>query len=84
MSIKMKDGSYKCLFCDYRNNNPLYVNDHRDQEHDFVLVPMTRDMLFRLMQFIFTKDESLITEQLYKLLQMYLNNFNKREKIIKK
>lgn len=80
MAIKLKTGEYKCLFCNYRHNNPSLVNDHRDKEHEFVLVPMTNDMLSRLVQFIFTKNEELITEDLYNMLKMYLNNFRKRRK----
>lgn len=81
MAIRLKNGNFRCLFCNFTHPNPSKVNDHRDQEHEYVLVPMTNEELYKLVQFIFTKDETLIDEDLYLRLKNYLNNFRKREKI---
>ncbi len=74
MAIKNRDGSFSCMFCDYRDNNPSIVNDHISETHDYVLVPFLREDLIRLLQYIMTKgidSDGLITERLYNKLRDY-------------
>ncbi len=63
--------TYKCLFCSYTDPNPSLVNDHQHQNHEFVLLPITKQELAKLMMFFFTKDEALISEDLYKRIRSY-------------
>lgn len=69
MALKQKNGKYKCMFCSFEHYLSAHVYSHMLESHDYVLVPMLREELVRLLQFIMTKDESLITEELYKKLR---------------
>ncbi len=68
MPLKLQNGKFKCLFCEFTHHLSSHVYSHM-LEHDYFLVPMTREEIVRLMQFIFTKDDSLIPESLYKRLR---------------
>lgn len=74
MAIKLSNGKYKCMFCEYTNSVGADVDGHTEREHDYFLVPLLREDLARLMQFIYVKDDALITERLYKTLQKYNNS----------
>lgn len=73
MAQKNKGGSYTCMFCSFTNNNPSVVNDHQHTAHDFLLVPMLREDLVALLQFLFTNSNNreLINERIYKTLKDY-------------
>ena len=79
MALKI-NGKFKCIFCDYTHTSSGMVDAHRDTEHDYVLVPMLQDDLARLIQFMYTKEDGLITERLYVTLRDYLNHGNRRKK----
>lgn len=78
MAIKVGKNQYKCLFCDYIGPDPTNVDSHRDKEHDYLMIPMLREDLNRLIQFIFTKDDRLLTERLYTTLTSYNNNITRK------
>ncbi|GEM_PF-4944208 len=71
MAIKIGPKKYKCLFCDYVGTDAVSVDSHRDNEHDYVLVPMLREDLVRLQQYIFTGDKELLTKRLYDIIKQY-------------
>ena len=82
MALKLKDGSYKCSVCGkvfFPHNNPHGIGTPMmraaqcEVSHDVVYVPLTRPEITSLIQFIFTKDESLITEELYLKLLRFNN-----------
>jgi hypothetical protein len=70
MAQKNPNGSgYKCLFCNYVDNNPSIVSDHQ-QTHDPVFVPMTKEELTKLIMYIrltfmSTDNSGLISEDLF-------------------
>lgn len=66
-----KDGElYYCSVCGESYNRELYALSC-EKGHDIVYVPIKREDLFRLIQFIYVKDDSLLTESLVKTLQKY-------------
>ena len=71
MAIKLPDGRYKCNWCNKIYPDPSKADTCREQ-HDIVYVPMLRSDVNRLLQFINTKDDELITETLYKSLTRFL------------
>jgi hypothetical protein len=81
MAIKVKKGVYKCLFCNFTSGDPKVVDAHRDSEHEYILLPITKEELARLIQFIWKKDDKLIGD-LYSKLKEYLNNFGKKDSIL--
>jgi hypothetical protein len=41
------------------------------EAHDYMLVPFTREQLVKLQQFIMTKNDSLITPDIYEIIKLY-------------
>ena len=71
MAIKLPDGRYKCMWCNKIYATPSEADNCREN-HDIVYVPMLRSDINRLLQFMATKDEQLITETMYGSLQRFL------------
>lgn len=78
MSIKKRDGSYKCFFCDFRDKNAIKVQAHQDSAHEYVVLPIQVEDLNRLIQFIYLKDESLIRPELLETMKYYIRNAVRR------
>lgn len=76
MVEKLDEFSYKCGVC-----GRLY--EKRDgalkceQDHDIVYVKFKREDLFRLLQFIMTKDETLLSKSLISTLNKYNKGYYK-------
>lgn len=69
MVTKIEEG-WKCSICgDIYSTDILAVSC--EQSHEYVYVPIKQSDLFRLMQFIITKDDALLTESLMKTLTKY-------------
>lgn len=72
--IKTPDGKYQCIIC-----NIQYAKDIEavtcESGHDLVYVPFNREDLFKLIQFLYTKDDSLLSESLMKTLLKYKRGF---------
>jgi hypothetical protein len=68
------DTSYKCAVC-----GELYRSEGGAQacveSHNTVYIKFTREELFKLIQFIYTKDSSLIPEDLMKKLLIHKRGF---------
>jgi hypothetical protein len=75
MAIRTKTG-YECSYCRKYFTNKFKADDCRDS-HDLVYVPLARTDVARLLQFIITKEERILTEPIYLTLQQIV----KREKI---
>lgn len=69
MVIKTETG-WKCPVCEKIYSNRLKATAC-NQSHDVVYVPILRGDLFRLLQFVYTGDRSLLGETLIKTLMKY-------------
>lgn len=71
-------GQWICGYC----GTPYVDQTKADQcreSHDLIYVPLTKTDLNRLLNFIFTKDEALLSRELMDTLQRYLRG-NESEK----
>lgn len=68
--MKRLSNVHTCSVC-----NTIYstkeLSDACEKSHDVVYVAFDREDLFKLIQFIITKDDSLISEKLVRSLQKY-------------
>jgi hypothetical protein len=71
MAIKTVYGTYKCGHCGKEFSDPVKADAHRDS-HELIYVPLTMTDLNRLVQFLHTKDEALLTPSLLRTLDRYL------------
>ena len=71
MAIKTQYGTYLCGYCGKVYVSATKADECRDQ-HELIYIPLTKTDLNRLLQFLYTKDESLLTESLVDTLQTYL------------
>lgn len=69
MVVKTDDG-WKCSICGEIYSNDIYALSC-EQAHEIVYVPFNQGDLYNLLQFVWTKDESLLTESLMKTLMKY-------------
>lgn len=70
MPEKIDEFSYKCIVCGKmyeKRDNALIC----EQDHDIIYVKFKREDLFKLVQFIMTKDESLLSKSLVSTLMKY-------------
>lgn len=51
--MKLKNGKYGCLFCAKEFDSPAEAYTHTQDSHDFVLVPMLKEEMSRLLMYIF-------------------------------
>lgn len=65
---------YACSFCEKLYADPSKADACRDS-HNLVYIPFTRDEVNRLLQFIFMKDDALLTESVVKRLKKGVRNF---------
>jgi len=65
MALKTKKGKYKCSYCNKEYDNPTQADTCRIN-HDLVYVPLSKEDINRLAQFIITKEEKLLTESMVK------------------
>jgi hypothetical protein len=82
MAIKIKTGTYACSICGteytregkpYEGGNAQIDAEKCEIEHNAVYFPITRGELSALIQFIYTKEDDLIPDQLYRRLKKYNN-----------
>ena len=70
MPIEIENGLWKCTIC-----GKLYDRDTNalscEQSHDYIYVKLKRDDLFKLLQFLMTKDEQLLSPSLINTLMKY-------------
>ena len=69
MAIKQEDG-YACSVCGKLYPDPTKADSCRDS-HEIVYIPLRRSDLNRLLNFIYLRDESLLTESLVETLRKY-------------
>lgn len=71
MAYKLPSGKWACSYCGKEFNDPVAGDSCRDS-HELYYVPLSKTDLNRLIQFIYTKDESLLTKTLVKTITSYL------------
>ena len=64
-------GKWHCGHCGKPYDDP-YKADSCRESHDLIYVPLSKTDLNRLINFIYTKDEQLLTESLMKTLNKYV------------
>lgn len=69
MPIKTKTG-WECTICGKIHDRDVYALSC-EQKHDIIYVPIKREDLFNLIQFLYTGDTELLTESLMTTLQKY-------------
>jgi hypothetical protein len=74
MAYKNKEGKWACMFCNKTFTDPNMANAHRDTEHDFVLLPLTKIELANLMHFITFSNgnKELIPRELFERMNKFL------------
>ena len=72
IKVKQQDGTfkYKCFYCNKLYIDPTKADQCRDENHDLVYVPISRSDLELLINFIYTKDDSLLTESMIRSLKI--------------
>lgn len=70
MAIKTKSG-YSCGYCGKHFTDPVECDAHKE-EHKLIYLPISREDLSRLVNFIYTKEEKLLGDDLVDRLQNYL------------
>ena len=68
--VKEVKNGWQCFLCGKVHKNELQAVGC-EKSHDVVYVPLFREDLFRLLQFIMTKDNTILTERLMKTLRKY-------------
>jgi hypothetical protein len=72
--VETLDIGYKCDICGI-------IHEKRDdaikceQDHDVIYVPFNREDLFKLIQFLMTKDEKLLSKSLLSTLYKYRKGY---------
>lgn len=75
MAIKTR-GGYLCGYCNKSFTDPVKCDIHKE-EHNLIYVALSREDLSRLVTFIYSKEEKLLTGTLVDNLQKYLKgSFN--------
>jgi hypothetical protein len=64
---------WRCKYCNVSYYNELSAKGC-ESNHEVVLIEIYREDLMRLMQFLYTKDETLLTDRLIKTLRKYSSN----------
>lgn len=73
--MKLKNGKYDCVFCEKQFDSPMEAYAHTVDSHDFVLVPMLKTDISRLLMYIFNpSNQEILPEGLVKRLQDLLRH----------
>lgn len=73
MAIKVRPGNWACGVCKKVYPDPIQADLCRDS-HGVIYVPFTKEELNRLINFIYTKEEALLTPALVDKLSKYLRS----------
>ena len=68
--VKKVEGGYQCSICSMLHDRDVYAVAC-EKSHEIIYVPINREDLFKLIQFLYTRDDSLLSESLIKTLQKY-------------
>jgi len=70
--VKKTEYGYQCSICGTLYERDTYALSC-EQSHDIVYVPLKSDDLYRLIQFLYTKEDSLLSKSLVETLMRYRN-----------
>jgi hypothetical protein len=70
MANKTKNG-YRCGYCNKLFADPIECDNHKET-HQLIYVALSKQDLNRLVQFIYTQEQGLLTETLVENLKKYL------------
>lgn len=71
MAIKLKSGKYKCGYCT-KEYAKLDEAETCKESHNLIYLSLSKDDLHRLIQFIYSKDDRLLGDNLVDRLQSYM------------
>lgn len=71
VAIKLPNGKYMCSYCEKIHNDPTSADSCRDS-HNLIYVALSKEDLNRLINFIYIKDDTLLTKSLVKSLTHFL------------
>ena len=79
MAFKTKDGKYQCSYCLKKYDDPVKADACRE-EHDLIYLPLTREDIFALANFLHSKNEKDLTESAVRQLLKYRRLTQRRPK----
>jgi hypothetical protein len=71
VAVKVGTKLYKCGYCGIEYSDPARA-DSCNKKHELIYVPISKGDLNRLINFLFSKDEALISKTLIETLMKYL------------
>lgn len=71
MAHKVSTGRYLCGYCNKEYSDPIRA-DSCKESHDLVYIALSKSDLNKLLNFIYLRDEELLTESLMRNLTKYL------------
>ena len=71
MAYKIEKGRWACSYCGREHPDPASADSCRES-HEVIYVAFSKTDLNRLLNFLYTKDESLLTQSLIKTVTKYL------------
>ena len=75
MAIKQVDGTYRCSYCNKIFDRSQEADACRDS-HQLIYLPITKNDLNHLINFIYSKEEKLLTASLMNTLIKYSRSRN--------
>ena len=70
MAKKLPNGRYECTFC-HKDFETVAKADGCEMAHQIIYVPIKKEDLMRLIQFLYTREEKLLTDSLVNTLTKY-------------
>lgn len=71
MANKNINGKWACSFCG-KEYNELHEAETCREKHELIYFPLTKKEINAILQFIYTRDEELIKDDLVKRIQKYV------------
>jgi len=74
IKVRQKNGTFKymCFYCKKTYADPTLADKCRDENHDLVYIPMSRSDVDKLLQFIYLKNDELLTDTMIESLKLGL------------
>jgi hypothetical protein len=71
MAHKVGEKLYACSYCQEQYSDPVRADSCRDS-HELIYIGLSRNDLSRLIQFLYLKNDDLLTDSLVRNLNKYL------------
>jgi hypothetical protein len=79
VAIKLGNKRYVCLICNKEFTEEIACDMHKIKDHDLVYVPLLASDLDRLRQFLFMRNEELLTPSLVRTITHYAEQAARRQ-----